>query len=178
MAEIKSAIELAMEKTKDLHLSREEMAKMKEEEMKAKAHGLVHRFLEVDFHLREAEKELQKLSSAQRERMEKLMLEDLFSAIKLDQDNDLIFQGIETLKKGSRKVIVKIQGLIKNFQEQKEKAYQRTEKILLGQLEKKGISGSAVQVKVEGSREWEEALSQFKPAGEEKLQALREELIV
>ena len=37
MAEIKSAIELAMEKTKDFHLSREEMNKLKEEEMQSKA---------------------------------------------------------------------------------------------------------------------------------------------
>jgi len=44
-------------------------------------------------------------------------------------------------------------------------------------LEQQGISGSAVQPKVEGSAEWEEALSQFKPAFEEQLRIFQKELI-
>ncbi len=40
MAEIKSAIELAMERTKGLRLSQGEKEKLKEEEIQSKAHGL------------------------------------------------------------------------------------------------------------------------------------------
>jgi hypothetical protein len=176
MAEIKSSIELAMEKTKDLHLSREEMKKLKEEEMKSKAHSLVNRFLEVDFHLKEAEKELLKFTPDERKQLEKLMRQYLSEAIQLDRDNDLIFQGIETFREESKPLIRQIQQLIKKYREQKEKAYEETEKNLLANWQKQGISGSAVQAKVEGSPEWEKALSGFKPAFEEQLRVLQEEL--
>ena len=74
MAEIKSAIELAMEKTKGMHLSREEKEKLKEEELHSRAQGLVNRFLEVDFNLKEVQKDLAKYEPGQREHMEKLTL--------------------------------------------------------------------------------------------------------
>src|SRR4030042_5964860 len=176
MAEIKSAIELAMEKTKDLHLSREEMKKLKEEEMKSKAHSLVNRFLEVDFHLKEGEKELLKFTPAERKQLEKLIRQYLSEAIQLDRDNDLIFQGIETFWEESKTLNRQIQQVIKKYREQKERAYEETEKNLLANWQKQGISGSAVQGKVEGSPDWEKALSRFKPAFEEQLRVLQEEL--
>jgi hypothetical protein len=176
MAEIKSAIELAMEKTKDFHLSREEMNRLKEDEMQAKARSLVNRFLEVDFHFKEVEKELLKFTPAERTPIEKLMRRYLAEAIQLDRDNDLIFQGIETFRKESQPLNRQIQELIKNYHEQKEKAYAETGKNLLAKWEKQGISGSAVQAKVEGSPEWEKALLEFKPAFEEQLRVLQEKL--
>jgi hypothetical protein len=165
-----------MEKTKDLHLSREEMKKLKEEEMKSKAHSLVHRFLEVDFHLKEVEKELLKITPAERKQLEKLIRQYLSEAIQLDWDNDLIFQGIETFWEESKTLNRQIQQVIKKYREQKERAYEETEKNLLANWQKQGISGSAVQAKVEGSPEWEKALSRFKPAFEEQLRVLQEEL--
>jgi hypothetical protein len=176
MAEIKSAIELAMEKTKGFHLSPEEMNKLKEEEMHSKARSLVNRFLEVDFHFREVEKELLKLLPDERKQIEQLMRRYFAEAIQLDRDNDLIFQGIETFRKESQPLKGQIQELIKNYRGQKAKAYAETGKNILARWEKQGISGSAVQAKVEGSPEWEKALSGFKPAFEEQLRLLQEKL--
>ena len=177
MAEIKSAIELAMEKTKGLRLSQEEMEHLQEEEMQTKAHGLVNRFLEVDFHFKEVEKELARFSSNQRKELEGLLIQYLGEALQLDKDNELIFQGIETLREGKKGVVQKIRELAKKFQEQIEKEYREVEKELLAKLEQQGISGSAVQPKVEGSPEWEETSSQFKPAFEEQLRIFQKELI-
>jgi hypothetical protein len=176
MAEIKSAIELAMERTKGLRLSQEEMEKLKEEEIQSKAHGLVNRYLEVDFHLREVERELDRFDSAERQHLEKLFIQYLSEAIDLDRDNDLIFQGFESFRVGSKGSIQKMKDLIQSYQERKGKEYSKTEKDLLSKFERLGISGSAVQPKVEGSPEWEEALSKFKPAFEENLQSLKEKI--
>ena len=176
MAEIKSAIELAMEKTKGLRLTREEIEYLKEEEMQTKAHGLANRFLEVDFHFKEVEKELAKYNPDQRQQLEGLMLQSLGEALQLDKDNELIFQGIETLREGRMRVIQKIRNLIKKFQEQREKEFRKVEKELLAKLERQGISGSGVQPKVEGSPEWEEASAKFKPAFEDQFRSFQEEL--
>jgi hypothetical protein len=176
MAEIKSAIELAMERTKGLRLSQEEMEKLKEEEIQSKAHSLVNRYLEVDFHLREVERELDRVDPTQRQYLEKLFIQYLSEAIDLDRDNDLIFQGFESFRVGSKGSIQEMKDLIQSYQEGKGREYSKTEKDLLSKFERLGISGSAVQPKVEGSPEWEEALSKFKPAFEENLQSLKEKI--
>ena len=176
MAEIKSSIELAMEKTRGLHLSREEKEKLQEEELHSKAHNLVSRFLEVDFHLKEVEKELAKYDPPQREKLEKLVLQYLIEAIQLDRDNDLIFQGIESFQEKSKSIIKKMRELIEEYRNRKQKDYQKTEGVLLAKLERQGISGSAVKPKIEGSREWEEAIAKFRPAFEAQLHALKKEL--
>jgi len=176
MAEIKSSIELAMEKTKGLRISREEMEKFKEEELQSRAHSLVNRFLEVDFHFKEVERELSRHDPNQRKQIEKLMLQYLSEAIQLDGDNDLVFQGIQALRREHKNLIPRIQELIEGYKERKEKEYQRAESDLLKKYERLGISGSAVQPKVEGSKEWNDALSQFKAAFEEQLCLLKEKL--
>ena len=176
MAGIKSAIELAMEKTKGLRLSREEKEKLKEEEVQIKAHGLVNRFLEVDFHLREVEKDLAKYHPDQRAQLEKLILHYLSEAVALDRDNDLIYQGVEAFRKESKKTVEKIRHLTESYHQRREKEYKKIEKDLLKKLERQGISGSAVQPKIEGSQEWQEALAKFKQPFEDQLHTLKEEL--
>jgi len=176
VGEIKSAVELAMEKTKGMVLSREEKEKLKEEELHSRAQGLVNRFLEVDFHLKEVEKELAKYDPGQRERMEKLMLHYLCEAIGLDRDNDLIFQGIEAFEKKSQNTIKKIRELIEGYRQRQEKERKQAEKVLLKKLERQGISGSAVQPRIEGSQEWQQAVKKFKQPFEDQLHVLKEQL--
>jgi hypothetical protein len=141
MAEIKSAVELAMERTKGLRLSHEEMEKIKEEELQAKAVGLVNRFLEVDFHLREVERELAKFDPQQRRQLERLFLQNLIEAMNLDRDNALILQGLETLLPASAWTIKKIKDLIQKYLEKKQDELRKTEIGLLAGLERPVSAG-------------------------------------
>ena len=177
MGEIKSAVELAMERTKGLRLSHEEMEKVKEEELQAKAVGLVNRFLEVDFHLREVERELAKFDPQQRRQLERLFLQNLIEAMNLDRDNALILQGLETLLPASAWTIKKIKDLIQKYLEKKQDELRKTAIGLLAGLERLGISGSAVQAKAEGSPEWEQAVAGFKPGFEEALKKLKKGIL-
>jgi hypothetical protein len=173
MAEIKSTVELALERTKGLRLSHEEMEKMKEEEFQSKAVGLVNRFLEVDFHLRDVEKELVKFDPQQRKHLERLFLQKLIEEMNLDRDNDLILQGLEALLPKSAWTVKKIKDLLQRYQLRKKDESLKTRNELLAGLERLGISGSAVHSKVEGSPEWEQAVSTFKPGFEEELKKLK-----
>ncbi len=176
MAEIKSAVELAMEKTNGLHLSREEKKRLQEEELKSKAQGLCNRFLAGDFHSREIERELLPYPSEQRTQIEKSLFQCLTDAIQLDQDNELIFHGMETLHQTSKNLTPKIRGLLREYQERKGKEYQRIEEIILDKWKRLGISGSAVKVKVDGSPEWEDALACFPLPFRKQLSQVQEEL--
>jgi hypothetical protein len=176
MGEIKSAIELAMERTQGLRLSHEEMEKLKEEEIQSKAFSLVNRYLEVDFHLREVERELAKYESRQRQQVETLFIQHLCEGMNLDRDNDLILQGLQSFRAAKGSTLQKIKDVIQGYREKKQKEYQNTEKDLRIKLERMGISGSAVKAKVEGSPEWEGALAKFKPAFDEELKNLKKEI--
>ena len=177
MAEIKSTVELALERTKGLRLSHEEMEKMKEEEFQSKAVGLVNRFLEVDFHLRDVEKELVKFDPQQRKHLERLFLQKLIEEMNLDRDNDLILQGLEALLPKSAWTVKKIKDLLQRYQLRKKDESLKTRNELLAGLERLGISGSAVHSKVEGSPEWDQAVSTFKPGFEEELKKLKKGIL-
>ncbi len=169
MAKIKSSIELAMEKTASYKLSVEEKEKIQEEEIRSKAMGFVNRFLEAGLHFREVEKELSKYESDQRTQLERFMIFDFVKAIQLDRDNALIFEGIEKLKPGSRKLTGSIQDLVTSYQKRKEQEFEKISADICSRLEKSGISGSAVVPKVMGSPEWEKVQASFKPAFEKRL---------
>jgi len=176
MAEIKSAIEIAMERTRGLRLSSEEKEKLKEEEFQSKAHALVVRFLEVDLHFREVEKELAKYPSEQRTQLEKIMIRDLVQVLNLDRDNEPVFQGIEILMPGASAAFPKIRELTEEYQQEKEAVRQKTAESLRAQWESLGISGSAVVPKVEESPAWAEALKAFRSAYEARLQSLKNQI--
>ncbi|HSR13963.1 MAG TPA: hypothetical protein VLS90_21120, partial [Thermodesulfobacteriota bacterium] len=157
-------------------LSDEEKSRLKEEEVQTKARGLVNRYLEIDYHLREVEKELARLDEAERKKAEALFFAYLCDAVSLEKDNDLIFQAVESLRQGKEKVVGKIADLTESFAERRESEYLAVEKTLLSSLEKKGISGSAVRPKVEGSAAWQAALAEFKPEYEKNLTELKKAL--
>ena len=176
MAEIKSAIEIALERTKNMIPSAAEKEKLREEEDSSKALALVNRYLHVDLHFKDVEKELARMNAAERERMEKLMLRNLAEAIRLEGENELVFEGIETLRGGARQTLSRIRALKERYKEAGDEAYRKVEEDLKRSLEDRGISGSAVEPKVSGSPEWQNALTQFRPAFEEQLAGYREEL--
>jgi len=66
--------------------------------------------------------------------------------------------------------------LMGKYQKEKTVEYEKTGKTLLSKLAALGISGSAVLPKVEGSREWAEALSVFRTSFENELRTLKEEM--
>ena len=176
MAEIKSAIEIAMERTQGLRLSSEEKEKLKEEELQSRGHALVNRFLEVDLHFREVEKELARFSSEQRSQLEQIMLRDLAAALNLDRDNGLIFQGIQILAPDKTEAIPRIKELAKEYQEKSAEARRKTAEVLRTKWANLGISGSAVVPKVAESAEYADALKAFRPPYEARLQALKDQI--
>jgi hypothetical protein len=176
MAEIKSAIEIAMERTKSFHLSSEEKERLKGEELQAKAHGLINRFIEVDLHFHEVKKELDKYSPEQRSQLERIMFADMVGRLALDQNNERIFQGIEILAPEKKRPLLKLRTLIKEYAAQREKEQRKIGKALLMKFENMGIAGTAVLPKVEGSNEWAQALQAFRAPYEENLKNAKDEL--
>ncbi len=171
MSEIKSAIELAMERTRNMTLSAAEKEKIRKEEDASRAAALVNRFLHVDMNCKDLDKELAKVDPSDRKRMEGLILEHLGRAISLEGDHDLIFEGISALH-GDEEVLSKIRDLRERYGKERLREFNRVKEELRGKFRERQISGSAVEPRVEGSPEWKETLARFKPAYETRLAAL------
>jgi hypothetical protein len=177
MAEIKSAVEIAMERTKGLRLSPVEKEKLKEEEFQSRARALVNRFLEVDLPFREAEKELGKYEPDERARLEKLMVRALAEALDLDHDNEAAFQGIETLAPEKRETVPRLRDLARAYRRKKDEILEESAEILRKKWAARGLSGSALLPKAGDSADFAGALKEVRPSFETRFEALKKEIL-
>jgi hypothetical protein len=175
MAEIKSAIELAMERTKNMIPTGAEKERLREEEELTRGAALVNRFLHVDLHFKDLEKELRKFEPEDRKRMERLMMDQLGEAISLEGDHELVFEGIAALR-GREEVLARIRDLQKRYEKERLRELDRVREEARRELQDAGISGSAVEPRVEGSKAWNETVSVFRPPFEKQLAGLVAEL--
>ena len=98
MAEIKSALELAMEKSKKYVISDEERERIREKEILQKATGLFHRYREGHLSLNEMVREIERMDEKTRERVKEVLLSQWVDTLSLDEDPERLFSAIESIK--------------------------------------------------------------------------------
>ncbi|MBW2039678.1 MAG: hypothetical protein JRI46_08795 [Deltaproteobacteria bacterium] len=153
MAEIKSTVDLVMEKIGKLEITPEERERFRQEEVEDLAQRLLNRyFVQGDQKdLSTLKKELQ----GAREDVKKALTELLISTYSLEDPSTTILEGLEILLKGKGKDIVKaLRELTSSYQKEREKGYQKMEKELREELARKGISGTAVEPNLDSSPGW------------------------
>jgi hypothetical protein len=178
MAEIKSSIELAMERTKDLHLSPAEKEKIRQEETLNRLNGMVRRYQEGGLSLRDLEDELKHQPQETRDAFTRHALKALIDGIQLAQDNQRIFDAITALKKGGMDAGIRkrIDDLVKENQKALEKGLHSIESLLREKLAGIGIRGNALIPNTEGSTEWQEFQRKTGSKFERELNELKEKI--
>ncbi len=155
MAEIKSALELAMEKSKKYVISAEEREKIREKEILQKATGLFHRYKEGHLSQSEMMREIEKMDEKVRERVKEVLFSQWVDALSLDLDPDRLVGALESLKGRSLNDITKkFESLRSVYRNEIEEARQTLSLELVEALKERGIDGEAVEPNVEGSEEW------------------------
>jgi len=177
MAEIKSTLELAMERTKKIAISEKEREEIKRNEILQKVTGLSNRFLEGHIQLNEIMKEIERMEDKTRSLVKERLLSQWINALTLGDEDERLLKGIESLKGeemgGMRE---KFQHLLSQYQLEKEKAKQEVRAQSLEALKKVGIYGSAVEPNIENDRIWKEKLENLKQIYSSKLKDLKEQL--
>lgn len=179
MAEIKSTLELAMERMRKVAISEEEKVEIKRKEISQKATGLFHRYREGHLSLNEILRETGRMESGEGAMVKKLLLSQWIDALSLDGDNETILKGIETLKgKEVDDARQRLNHLVSEYRKEKEKAEEAIKTQLRDGLKKEGIHGSAVVPHIAGQKGWKELLGTidrtFRGRIEEVREALRE----
>ncbi len=158
MAEIKSTIDLIMERTKNLTISEEEKQALKEKEFAAKARGLLVRYLDGSI---DADSVNEEIGSEIKETAygKRVIRQALLDSLDPDADYGKILQlmkkilGIDPAP--AEKILASFPKAVSSLEEEK---YDR----IMEKLHKEGISGSAVTPNFAGDETWHKEVKEIK----------------
>jgi len=177
MAEIKSTLELAMERTKKFAISEKEKEEIKQKEVLQKATSLFHRYREGHLPLNEILKEIERMEEKTGTTVKKLLLSQWIDGLSLDDDDERILKGIESLEQRSiDEVKQKFHHLLSQYQSEKERIKEEVMVQFKEVLRREGIYGSAVEPKPEGAELWQKEKEKLDQSYKIKLEEIKRQL--
>ena len=177
MGEIKSALELAMERSKKYAISDAEREKIKEKEVLQKAIGLFHRYKEGHVSLNEVTREIEKMDEKTREKVKGSLLSQWVDALWLDDDSKRFLDAIEAIRGlGLDELKEQFERLFNAYHTEIDQARKRMSLQLGDDLKNDGIYGDAVEPNVEGSNGWQNLLDTVNRSHQETLDEIKEAL--
>jgi ElaB/YqjD/DUF883 family membrane-anchored ribosome-binding protein len=177
MAEIKSTLELAMERTKKIAISREEREEIKQQETLQKVNALLHRYMEGHLPLNEILRKIERMDEKTRTMSKEILLSQWIDALSLNEEDERLLRGIEALKgKDIDEVKEKFHHLLSQCRKEKEKIKQEIRVRSEEALRREGIYGNAVEPNIEGSQHLEKELGNLDQLYGVKLKEIKEQL--
>lgn len=152
MAEIKSTLDLIMEKTKNLTLTEEEKKHLKTQEIKDKLNGLFLRYLEGHLKMDNFTREVNILAERDRSTVHQGIIEKVQELIRpAGIENNALLAFLDTIHVVETTLI---RHRLEKYEKRIEHEQQAFEKSLEEQYKKKGITGSAVVPNIPGNEKW------------------------
>ncbi|MGQ9646685.1 MAG: hypothetical protein ACUVWO_09125 [Thermodesulfobacteriota bacterium] len=177
MAEIKSTLELALERTKKMVISEKEKAEIRQKDLLEKAKGLFHRYREGHAPLSEIQKEIERMDEKTSASVKEFLLSEWINALSLRDEGERVIKGIEWLKNGRMAELTeRFHHLIAQYRKEIEGTRLELSRRIEEALKKEGIWGSAVVPNVEGSPGWKEAMEKLDDLYGEKLEEIKKAL--
>ncbi len=179
MGEIKSSLELAMERTKKFVISEKEKEEIKQKEVLRKATSLFHRYREGHLSLNDILKEIEKMEKKTAITVKELLLSQWIDALSLGDDDERILKGIESLKgRNIDEIREEFRNLLSHYQSEKEKVKEGVKVQFIEALKKDSIYGSAVEPKIGGSELWKKEKEKLDQSYKIKLEEIKQQLRV
>jgi len=166
MGEIKSTLDLIMEKTKNLTMSAEEKEEVRRQEWLKKARGWIQKFLDDQIDMDKVKNEL--LGKDYPLGWEKILQEELITGLEPEGENEKRFQLIKELLGIPEDRFRKVQ---EDFHQRLAREGDKRTALLKDQLSKQGVSGSAVIPNLARDPSWKRFYDQEKQASKERWQA-------
>jgi hypothetical protein len=177
VGEIKSTLELAMERTKKFAISEKEKEEMKQKEFLRKATGLFHRYREGPFSLNDILKEIGKMEKKTAIMVKEILLSQWIDALSLDDDVERTLRGIESLKqKTIDEVKQKFHRLLSQYQGEHHRVKEEMKVRCKEALRKEGIYGGAVEPNIESDKLWKKEKEKLDHSYKMKLEEIKQQL--
>lgn len=166
MAEIKSTLELIMEKTKDMTPTNEEKKAFRKKEIQGKVKGLLMKFLDGFLDLDNLKNKIAPFEEKDHAAVRNVLINDCLDRIDPEADNAFPF---DILQHVTGIDIEPIRKLLSDFSTTLEGERHGYEQRLSSRIREKGISGSAVLPNLEADADWTHFLQESKMRFREKI---------
>ncbi|MBW1980338.1 MAG: hypothetical protein JRJ12_03895 [Deltaproteobacteria bacterium] len=178
MAEIKSTLELVMERTKHLKLSEEEKAEVQMQEALAKVQGLVRQLQDDTATVADVCAQIEALPQHLQARLKRQIARQVCDALSPDQQSEVLVNLLETLLEPSWEApFSRFRKCWSEYNRLREAEKEKVTNSIVARLAAAGIQGSAVVPKVEDDPAWREQLENLWQPCEQHLAALRQALL-
>lgn len=169
MGEIKSTVDLVLEKTRNLTLSEEEKLGLEREELDKKIRGLVNRYLDNILPLSRLKEEIQSIDSKKNRLAFKSLKKHLLAHFDPDRDNTPVLSALSEIAGFDVSPLTMLQ---KEYQAEKEETERAFKERALLALQERGVSGSAVVPNLRQDPDWDQSLKGLRERYQERLTAI------
>ena len=169
MGEIKSTIDLVLEKTRDLSLSSQEKQKLAQKELEKKIQGLISRYLDQLIPMSRLAEEMERMAGTEKDLSVRLLKRHLLAHLDFDRDNSRILTALEEVAGVDTASLVNLQ---EEYQSEKEGAKKGITEKSLEWLQERGISGSAVVSNLGKDPHWRQFLEGLHKRYQERLKEM------
>lgn len=177
MAEIKSTLELAMERTKKIGISEKERNEIKQKEIGQKVSALSIRYMEGHLSLSEILREMERMDEKTQTIAKDAFLSQWIGALSLKDEDERLLTGIESLKhRSADQLKEKHHQLLSRYRREKEKVKEKVRAQLTEALKREGIYGSAVEFNIEASPLWKKEGENLEHLHGSELEEIKEAL--
>lgn len=169
MAEIKSTLDIIMEKTKGMTMTDEEKREFKRKEMAGKVKGLFQKFLDNIIDLDRFKIEAAAVGEGHEDLLSRVCMQETIERIEPEGDNEPI---LEILESTTGMDTGPIRKTLKDFERNLENERAAHEQAILKRLEKNGISGSAIIPNLNADSQWRDYVSNLKQTFRNEVESL------
>jgi uncharacterized protein YnzC (UPF0291/DUF896 family) len=170
MAEIKSTLDLIMERTKNLTMTEEEKKAVQRKEWEGRIKGNVQKYIDGIVDIVDMKSYVETEESKLPE-LRQILREEILERIQPDGDNGKLLLVLEQVLDTAPGPI---DNLIASFQKNIDTAKASREKSLKKELERKGISGSSVVPNLDCNEDWQELIQKLKSDFRNQLMSIKD----
>ncbi len=166
MGEIKSTLEIIMEKTKGLTMTEEEKEAFRKKETEGKVRGLFQRFLDGFIDAERLKDEIGSLGEERYAMAREALIRECMGRMEPGADNTIL---LDALENAAGLDIARIKKIILDYNQDLEQQKMDRKQVLQKNLERLGISGTAVIPNIHADQEWIRYLPEMNKGFQEKL---------
>ena len=169
MGEIKSTLDIVMEKTKHLSLSEEEKEAQKKEAVRKSVKGLIQKYRDRIITIKQLEDEWNDLEKENQLSDRQILVDEIMDQLHLNADNSLL---MTSLKDICGQDTGPLESVLEDYINKKTEVVQTRRKAIQKEIAARyHISGSAVAPNLETDSDWAEAMKVFENNYQEKFEA-------
>jgi hypothetical protein len=166
MGEIKSTLDIIMEKAKRFSVTEEEKKGFKRQELEGKIKGLLQKAVDGVLDSERFQVEVFAFQTKEKELVHRILQEEIVARIELGANNEALLKLLENIAGPASPAIRKV---LAEFEKRAEKQKDSRRRTLVEKFKTKGISGSAVLPNLDADPEWLRARSEMKGQLQEEI---------